>query len=136
MLQKINKIGAAPHWARIRELVRFYQAAALNTAFGIGGYLLLVALGMNMYLAQATAHVMGMAFNYFTYSRHVFRGSSPAKLRFVLSYGGHYLLGLGALAGIAQFIANPYVAGIGAAVAVSVVNYFMLRHLVFQVGSR
>lgn len=135
MLQKITKIGIAPLWARISELVRFYQAAALNTAFGIGAYLLLVSLGMNMFLAQATSHVMGMAFNYFTYSRHVFRGSQPAKMRFVFSYAGHYVLGLGALAAIAQFVSNPYIAGIAAAVAVSVVNYFVLRRLVFRVGA-
>lgn len=135
MRPKSIEVGLIPDWERIRELVRFYQAALLNTAFGIGAYLVLVALGLNMYLAQATAHVMGMAFNYFTYSRHVFRGSAPAKLRFILSYGGHYLLGLGALASISQFVANPYIAGIAAALAVSVVNYFVLRHLVFRTRS-
>jgi putative flippase GtrA len=125
-------MGLIPDWERLRELVRFYQAAVLNTVFGIGAYLVLVALGVNMYAAQAISHVMGMAFNYFTYSRHVFRGSKPAKTRFIASYGLHYLLGLAALAGISQFIDNPYIAGIGAALAVSVVNYFILRNLVFK----
>ncbi|MFM7404064.1 MAG: GtrA family protein [Erythrobacter sp.] len=128
-------MALVPSWERIRELVRFYQAAALNTAFGIGAYLVLVALGMNMYAAQALSHVMGMAFNYFTYSRHVFRGSAPAKLRFILSYSGHYLLGLGALYLMSRVTPNPYVAGIAAAVAVSVINYFVLRHLVFRAPS-
>lgn len=125
-------MGLMPDWDRLRELVRFYQAAVLNTVFGIGAYLVLVALGVNMYAAQAIAHVMGMAFNYLTYSRHVFRDSKPAKTRFIASYGLHYLLGLAALAGISQFIDNPYIAGIGAALAVSVVNYFVLRNLVFK----
>lgn len=125
-------MGLMPDWDRLRELVRFYQAAVLNTVFGIGAYLVLVALGVNMYAAQAMAHVMGMAFNYLTYSRHVFRDSKPAKTRFIASYGLHYLLGLAALAGISQFIDNPYIAGIGAALAVSVVNYFVLRNLVFK----
>lgn len=128
-------MGLVPDWERIKEVVRFYQAAALNTAFGVGAYLVLVALGMNMYAAQATSHVMGMAFNYFTYSRHVFRGSAPAKLRFIASYAGHYVLGLGALFAISRFVPNPYVAGIAAAVAVSVINYFVLRHLVFRAPS-
>ncbi len=116
----------------MRELIRFYQAALLNTAFGIGAYLILVALGVNMYAAQAISHVMGMAFNYFTYSRHVFRDSKPAKTRFIASYAGHYVMGLAALAGISQFVPNPYIAGIGAALAVSVINYFVLRNLVFK----
>lgn len=129
---KIDTVGLIPHWDRVRELIRFYQAALLNTAFGIGTYMLLVALGVNMYAAQAIAHVLGMAFNYVTYSRHVFRDSKPAKSRFIASYGLHYLLGLGALAGISQFIANPYIAGIGASLVVSVINYFVLRNLVFK----
>jgi putative flippase GtrA len=117
--------------ARLVELWRYYQAGAVNTAFGLGAYALLVCLGVNMYAAQAIAHVAGVAFNYLTYSRHVFRDAKPAKARFVVSYGFNYLLGLGALAAVAQVIASPYLAGLVAAVIVSVLNYFVLKHLIF-----
>lgn len=121
-----------PDWDRIKELIRFYQAALVNTAFGIGLYMALVALGTNMFAAQALSHVMGMAFNYFTYSRHVFRGSTPAKLRFVMSYAAHYVMGLAALAAISRLVPDPYIAGLAAAILVSFINYFILRHLVFK----
>jgi len=121
-----------PSWERVKELVRFYQAAILNTAFGISAYSLLVWLGLNIYAAQAISHVMGMTFNYFTYSRHVFRDSAPAKMRFVMSYAGYYLVNLVVLAIVAHFVHNPYIAGIGASLIVSVANYFALKHFVFN----
>lgn len=122
-----------PDWGHIKEIVRFYQAAIINTAFGISAYALLVWLGFNIYAAQAIAHVMGMTFNYFTYSRHVFRGAAPAKIRFILSYAIYYVVNLAVLATLAQFIASPYIAGIVAALLVSLLNYFALKHLVFRV---
>jgi putative flippase GtrA len=121
-----------PSWERLREIVRFYQAAIINTAFGISAYALLVWLGLNIYVAQAVAQVMGMTFNYFTYSRHVFRGTEPAKLRFAISYAVYYVVALAALAALAQFITSPYAAGIGAALIASLLNYFVLKHLVFR----
>lgn len=92
----------------------------------------LVYFGLNMFIAQLVSHVAGMGFNYFTYSRHVFRDAAPAKLRFILSYGVNYLLGLGALAAVARYIASPYIAGLIAAIIVSAVNYFALKYLVFN----
>lgn len=123
---------ALPSWDRLREIARFYQAAVVNTVFGLSAYGLLVWLGLNMYAAQAIAHVAGMTFNYFTYSRHVFRGAAPAKRRFIVSYIIYYFVNLGALAAIAQFVRSPYVAGFAAAFLVSALNYFALKHLVFR----
>ena len=121
--------------ARLIELWRYYQIGVVNTAFGLGAYALFVWLGMNMFAAQLLSHLLGMGFNYITYSRHVFREAAPAKLRFILSYGVNYLLGLATLAGLAHFIASPYIAGLAAAVIVSVINYFALKYLVFRTKS-
>lgn len=127
----------AGRWSRERltEVWRYYQAGVVNTAFGLGAYSLLVWLGLNMFLAQFLAHTAGVAFNYLTYSRHVFRDAKPAKLRFVVSYGFNYLLGLATLAAVAQAVASPYLAGLVTAVLVSIVNYFVLKHLIFLKAS-
>lgn len=119
------------HTRRLAELWRYYQAGVVNTLFGFGLYALLVRAGLNMYAAQVIAHVLGVAFNYLTYSRHVFRDAAPAKGRFALSYVVNYLLSLAALALVSQVVRSPYVAGAVATVVVSLVNYFALRHLVF-----
>lgn len=117
--------------ARAIELWRYYQAGVVNTAFGLGVFGLLVWLGVNMYAAQLIAHTAGVGFNYLTYTRHVFRDATPAKLRFALSYAGNYLMGLAALAAVATVVRSPYLAGLIAIVLVSIVNYFILKHLIF-----
>lgn len=115
----------------LERLWRYYQAGIVNSAFGYGVYAGFVALGLNMYVAQITAHVIGVAFNYLTYSRYAFRNSEASKLRFVLSYAGNYLLGLASLATISLVVSSPYVAGLCSLIVVSLVNYFVLKHLVF-----
>jgi hypothetical protein len=52
-------------------------------------------------------------------------------MRFAVSYGFNYLLGLASLAAAAQVIRSPYVAGIVSILFVSFVNYFVLKHAVF-----
>ena len=110
---------------------RYYQAGIVNTLFGYGLYALFVTMGFNMYVAQITAHVIGMVFNYFTYSKYAFQEFSGSKVRFVLSYAGNYMLGLAALAAVSVAVRSPYAAGLIAVLFVSIVNYFILKHLVF-----
>ena len=123
---------ARPSRARLIQIWRYYQAGVVNTAFGFGMYSLFVWLGMNMFAAQLASHCLGVAFNYFSYSRHVFRGARAAKLRFVLSYALNYLMGLAVLWLVAPAIASPYLAGFVSVVIVSVLNYFVLRLFVFK----
>lgn len=120
----------------IERLWRYYQAGIVNTAFGYGLYALFVALGLNMYLAQIIAHLLGMTFNYFTYSRHAFHDSDVSKGRFILSYAVNYLLGLAALWAASQVIASPYLAGFVAVVVVSLINYLILKNWVFTVRGK
>jgi len=118
--------------ARLMELWRYYQAAIVNTVFGLGMYSLLVWQGLNIFAAQLIAHLLGTAFNYFTYSRHVFRGSEPAKLRFAASYAANYLIGLGTLYCVSLVVASPYLAGLATAILVSFLNFFILKYLIFS----
>lgn len=117
--------------AEWRRVWRYYQAGIVNMAFGFGLYALFVRLGMNIYLAQICAHVLGVMFNYFTYSRYTFAGNEGSKSRFVLSYVGNYFLGLALLAAIMQMLRSPYLAGLLSTLIVSVINYFVLKRLVF-----
>ncbi len=117
-----------------RRLWRYYQAGVVNTLFGFVLYALFVRFGLNIYLAQIVAHVLGMTFNYFTYSRYAFAGQSGSRMRFVLTYGLNYLLGLASLWAISQRLASPYLAGLLSIVLVSLINYLLLRHLVFTGG--
>ena len=117
---------------RVGEIGRYYAAGILNTAFGYGAFSALIWLGLNLYLSQLFAHVAGVIFNYLIYSRHVFKNSKAAKKRFVVSYAGNYLFSLAALAAIVQIIESPYIAGFVTIILVSILNYFVLKHLVFN----
>ncbi len=117
--------------ASLIELFRFYQAALVNAMFGFGLYAAFIWLGLNIYFAQILAQVIGAAFNYLTYSRHVFRDSEPAKFRFFVTYLAQYLLGLTILFIFEKIIPSPYVLGIIVLVITSLANYFTLKYLVF-----
>jgi putative flippase GtrA len=116
---------------RLWEIVRYYQAGAVNAAFGYGLYALFLWGGINMYAAQLIAHVLGVGFNYLTYSRHVFKGAAPAKRRFILSYAVNYAISLGFLKLSSLFLNSAYAAGLVSIILTSAVNYLILKRLVF-----
>lgn len=110
---------------------RYYQAGMINAAVGFGLYVVFVRMGLNKYVAQIVAHVMGVIFNYFNYVLHVFHNSAPAKARFVVAYAVNYFVGLAALLGVSLFVGSPYLGGAIALVIASVVNYVVLKYAVF-----
>lgn len=118
--------------AEWKQLWRYYQAGIVNTAFGYALYALLVAAGLNMYVAQVVAHVLGVIFNYFTYSRYAFADRQGSLSRFILSYALNYLLAVAFLWAASQLVESPYLAGLIATLIVSVINFFLLRKLVFM----
>lgn len=111
---------------------RYYNVGLLNTAFGYGLYALLVFLGLNLFVAQIIGQICGATFNYFTYGRLVFRGVGSNLYSYVGAYGLNYLLALAFLTLAHRFIASPYLAGFVALVAVSVINYLVLKRFVFR----
>jgi putative flippase GtrA len=123
--------AATTELSPLRRFWRYYQAGITNTAFGYSIYALLVAAGLNIYVAQIAAHVLGATFNYVTYSRHVFHDRQRSRVRFALSYAGNYLLGLAALAAATHVGASAYLAGFVSVVVVSLTNFFVLNYLVF-----
>ena len=130
----INTVMRSIH-ARLPELWRYYQAGIVNALFGFGLYAALVAMDFNIFVAQIVATVIGASFNYVTYSRHVFRDAGPAKMRFAISYVFNYGVSLAALAIIHRFVESDYLAGLGAIIVASLVNYFALRYAVFAKAS-
>lgn len=119
-------------FARTEQFWRYYGVGVINTAFGYGSYALLVTAGLNLYAAQLIAHLMGMCFNYFMFRRHVFRGTEARIVSYILAYAGNYALSLALLALFAHFAASAYLAGLAATICASLLNYFVLKFLVFR----
>jgi putative flippase GtrA len=103
----------------------------INTAFGFGLYSLLVLLGLNLFIAQIISHFTGVAFNYFMFRRHVFRDHKADIGYYIGAYGFNYLMGLAFLFVAHHFVASPYLAGFLALLATSMINFFVLKHIVF-----
>ena len=122
---------AAAKFASLGQLVRYYQTGIVNTIFGLSLYALLVRLGLNRYAAQLVAHCIGVAFNYFTYSRYAFRDTQSSKLRFFMSYVVNYFIGLALLFACSTIIPSPYLAMGVATVIATAINYLILRRFVF-----
>lgn len=120
---------SASEWKRV---FRYYQAGIVNTAFGYGCFAALVAIGLNIYVAQVLSHLAGMAFNYVTYSHYAFKGQRPDALRYLGSYGFNYVLSLGSLAAFTHFGISPYIAGFCSIFVVSLINYFVLKLFVYR----
>lgn len=122
---------AGPHAARLETFIRYYGVGLINTAFGYGMFAALIFIGSNLYVAQILSTVSGTAFNYFTYSRHVFRDSHRFPLPYIATYAINYLVGLSLLAFTHHFVKSPYLAGFLALLVASVINFFILRRFAF-----
>ena len=132
-------VATRPSRASLGQLWRYYQAGIVNTAFGYGLYAAFVAAGLNMYVAQIVAHVLGVMFNYLTYSRYAFADQSASKGRFILSYGLNYLLGLAGLLPQLACLLAVLIAGEGwrfAALALACKGAFSPRVIRRSVSSR
>ncbi len=115
----------------VAQLWRFLAVGVLNTLFGYALYAALVAAGMQMFVAQIVGTVIAVAFNYVTYSRHVFQSAPASRLRFVLSYALNYLVSLAMLAMAAVAFPSPYLAGFVATITTAAINFVVLRRFVF-----
>lgn len=125
----MSLIPPRSEWLR---LLRYYIAGIINMAFGYLLFAILVWLGLQVFVAQAVGYVLGVIFNYITYSRIAFSGFKGGKVSFLASYVVNYLLSLVLLWLVLQAIASAYLAGLVVTVAVSLLNYFVLRKWVFQ----
>lgn len=114
------------------QLARYYAAAALNLMFGYVLFACLVCLGLQVFVAQAVGYVLGVIFNFLTYSRIAFADKQGGKVPFVASYVVNYLIGALLLWLSLRVVSSPYLAGLAATIMLSVLNYFLLSRWVFR----
>lgn len=115
------------------QLARYYFAGILNMFFAYILFAVFLQMGVQVYVAQALGYVLGVMFNYLTYTRIAFLGMHGSKLPFVASYIGNYLLGLLFLWLALKAVPSPYIAGLLVTIALSLLNYLVLRKWVFRV---
>lgn len=114
------------------QLLRYYIAGIVNLLFGYALFAALVWLGLQVFVAQAVGYVLGVIFNYVTYSSIAFNDKQGNKGSFVLSYIVNYLLSVCLLWAAMKLFGGPYIAGLAVTIAVSLINYFILKRWVFR----
>ena len=124
-------IGLGRYKEEWLPVLRYYAVGILNMIFGYVLFVVLVAIGMQVFAAQAVGYVIGVAFNYFTYSRLAFSGQQANRVSYVGSYILNYLLSVFLLWSILKIVDSPYLAGIFVTVLVSAINYLVLKKFVF-----
>ena len=116
---------------RLDQFWAYVRVGVLNAAFGYGVYALFLFVGVNLFAAQIIAHGLGMTFNYFMFRRHVFRDSRAAVFPYIAAYAVNYALSLATLAGLNRVLTSDYLAGFLSIVLVALVNFIVLKFLVF-----
>ena len=116
----------------LRELWTYYKVAFFNTIFGLSVFYMLIFIGLNLFVAQFLGTCAGVLFNYYNYRRHVFRDTKPSRVRYLMAYAFNYGLGVPSLFIWHKVVGSPYIAGFCSTILVSLVNYFVLKFLVFH----
>jgi putative flippase GtrA len=117
---------------RLRELWAYYKVAVINTIFGLSLYYLLIFIGLNLFIAQFIGTCIGVLFNYYTFSRHVFKETKPSRVRYIMAYAFNYALSVPSLFVWHKIVGSAYVAGLCSTIFVSLINFFVLKFLVFH----
>ena len=124
-------IGA---WPRSR-LARFAAGGLLNTGFGYLVFALALRLGLAVPAALVTSTICGVAFNFQTSRRLVFRSKETGLLfRFTLVYLALIVVNYAAISALQSCGLRP---GAGQAMLVppmALAAFFAQRHLVFRDG--
>lgn len=127
-------LGRPSHQARQVEarLLRFLATGCLNTAFGYSVYALGLLAGLHFTIAAAASTLLGVAFNFATSARLVFKSLDHRRFpRFLLVYAITYTGGISVTALLQVVGVTPYVSGLILIVPSALVAYRLQSKFVF-----
>lgn len=114
------------------QFVRYLVVGAFNTVFAYGVYAAGLFLGLPFQLANFIALVVGIAFSFTTQGALVFKNATRVTLvKFILAWLAIYLFNIALIALLMRVSFSTYLAGALATVPVTLVSYFVLKHIVF-----
>jgi putative flippase GtrA len=97
----------------VRRILKFLSVGVLNTLFGYAIYVGLVFIGLPYLTALLLATVVGVIFNYFSFSRIVFRNTKSwsAFAKFIFAYSIVYVINAAILSFLTESThINAYIA--------------------------
>lgn len=117
---------------RTEEFIRFLIVGLLNTLFGYGVFVVVVALGAGIGLALVVSTILGVLFNFQTTRRLVFRSKAAGLLgRFVAVYGVSLAINYLALRALAQTGLPAWIAQGILILPLALLTFVLQRQFVF-----
>jgi putative flippase GtrA len=119
------------------SLVRFFLVSGLNTIFGYGMFVLLIAIGLHYSMAVFIGTLLGILFNFKTIGTLVFKKRNNRLIfKFFMVYGIIYLVNVGCLTLLKHFGMNVYVAGALLLIPIGLIAFLLNKLFVFHVKQR
>ncbi|MES2945722.1 MAG: GtrA family protein [Pseudomonadota bacterium] len=113
--------------------MRFLLVGVMNTAFGYGLFALLTWLGLAYPVAIGLASLGGIAFNFQSIGRLVFKKGAPLSRmgRFAAVYAVVYGVNIGGVAAFLHFGLNVYLANALMILPLALLAYLLQQKFVF-----
>lgn len=112
--------------------MRFLIAGLVNTVFGFAVYSVCILAGASLWLALMIGMMTGMAFNFFTTGKYVFRNFGLDRVpRFVLSYLLIYGVNLKSLEWLSLLLDDKILSQAVLVLPVAIFSYLLMAHFVF-----
>ena len=114
------------------RLLRFVIAGVVNTLFGLAVFALLVRFGMAVWAALLTTWLSGLAFNFLSHGKYVFRQLELRRLpAFALSYITLIITNLAGIGFLERFLPGPIWAQTVLCFPMAAMSYLLLSRWVF-----
>lgn len=114
-------------------LLRYIIVGSFNTMIGYGVYCLMLVVGMNFAGASLVSLIFGILLSFLTLGRYVFLSQLEGRLaKFILIWAVLYIFNIAAISAIMHFGADPYIAGLIAAVPTLGTAFLLQRFYVFN----
>ena len=112
--------------------IRYLLTGVLNTIFGILVYLIFTIIGFNYPSALAFSTILGIGFNYLTFSINVFGFSNKKNfMKYIFNYILIYLCSIGLVSLFITMGLNQNISGVITITIMAITNFFVLKKYVF-----
>lgn len=118
-----------------RQAIKFVLAGIINTLFGYTAYAALIFYGASSLLSLLVATIIGVVFNFFSFSHIAFSGirGKWVFIRFLLSYLVVYLVNAIMLMGLINIGGlNPYLSQVICMPACVLLSWTLMRGWVYR----
>lgn len=116
------------------KIVRFFSVAGLNTIFGFSFYSFLIWTGLHFAVAILIGQIVGVLFNFKTYSSLVFDNKNNKLIfKFIAVYAFLWVFNTLGVASLKHlFEVNDYIAGAILVIPVGLLGFFINKTFVFK----